>query len=254
MSTSEAFRTLHDSVLKIDEFSPAMRVRVTETGLETELNGVKRIYRFQDTPVPKLETCGGFSNCLDKASENGSGQDRLQDCGWISNPNHCMGAVKVFTKATGIGVSDRCCNWYWNSLKRADGERFVVAFKVLVAGIPAESQQEVEQFNLIVEQYRSGSSRPEFPEEARRARVQAESAVRDKRYSDAVDRYEAALKIAPWWPEGRFNRALMLGEVERYTEAIREMKKYLALVPDAPNARAVQDKIYEWEARTNSVR
>jgi hypothetical protein len=28
---------------------------------------------------------------------------------------------------------------------------------------------------------------------------------------------------------------------------MREMKYYLQLVPDAPNARAAQDKIYDWE-------
>jgi hypothetical protein len=51
----------------------------------------------------------------------------------------------------------------------------------------------------------------------------------------------------PWWPEGHFNRALVLAEVERYTEATREMRKYLLLFPDAPNARTAQDQIYAWE-------
>jgi hypothetical protein len=27
------------------------------------------------------------------------------------------------------------------------------------------------------------------------------------------------------------------------------MKRYLALVPDAPDARAAQDKIYDWERK-----
>lgn len=84
--------------------------------------------------------------------------------------------------------------------------------------------------------------------------MRAESAVSDKRLDDAADRYEDALKLVPWWPEGRLNRALVLGEVARYSEATREMKKYLALVPGAPNARAAQDKIYEWEARAGRLR
>ena len=59
------------------------------------------------------------------------------------------------------------------------------------------------------------------------------------------------MKIAPWWPEGYFNRALILGELNRFAEAMREMKRYLQLAPDAPNARAAQDKIYEWERFTS---
>lgn len=108
--------------------------------------------------------------------------------------------------------------------------------------------QELElRFQEIVHQYRSNPQKPAFPEEARRFRVQAEAAVRDKRLEEAIQRYGDTLKIAPWWPEGRFNRALMLAELKRYSEAMREMKRYLLLVPEAPNARAAQDKIYEWE-------
>jgi regulator of sirC expression with transglutaminase-like and TPR domain len=83
--------------------------------------------------------------------------------------------------------------------------------------------------------------------------VQAESAVREKRLADAVRLYQSALKIVPWWPEGHFNRSLVLAELNRYGEAISEMKRYLALVPDAPNARAAQDKIYEWEGKLAPV-
>jgi hypothetical protein len=39
----------------------------------------------------------------------------------------------------------------------------------------------------------------------------------------------------------------LLGNNSKYQEAIMEMKKYLMLVPDAPNARTAQDNIYKWE-------
>src|SRR5712692_1050286 len=86
-----------------------------------------------------------------------------------------------------------------------------------------------------------------LPEAANKYKVQAEGAVRDKEFDDAADLYAEALKIAPWWPVGRFNRALVLGETGDYESARREMSYYLQLVPDAPNARAAQNKIYEWE-------
>jgi tetratricopeptide (TPR) repeat protein len=78
--------------------------------------------------------------------------------------------------------------------------------------------------------------------------VQAEFAFEQKRLQDAARLYAEALKIAPWWPEGRFNRALLLAEVGQYRGAISEMRRYLQLVPDAPGARAAQDRIYRWES------
>lgn len=68
--------------------------------------------------------------------------------------------------------------------------------------------------------------------------------MRDKRYADAINAYEDGLKIAPWWPQGHFNMALLLGQVHYYDEAVEQMQDYLALVPEAPNARAAQDQIY----------
>jgi hypothetical protein len=91
-----------------------------------------------------------------------------------------------------------------------------------------------------------------LPEEANRYKVQAEGAVRDKEFNDVADLYAAALKIAPWWPAGHFNRALVLGEAGDYEMAAREMNYYLQLVPGASNARAAQDKIYDW-ARLDSA-
>jgi len=73
------------------------------------------------------------------------------------------------------------------------------------------------------------------------------TAVQQKRFNDAVDLYDQALEIAPWWPAGRYNRGLILGELKDYEGAIGELKRYLKIDPDAANARAVQLKIYEWE-------
>lgn len=73
--------------------------------------------------------------------------------------------------------------------------------------------------------------------------------MRDKAFDDAADFYAEVLKIAPWWPTGHFNRALVLGETGDYEIAKHEMKHYLQLVPDMPNARAAQDKFTHGNAR-----
>ncbi|MDX2276670.1 MAG: hypothetical protein NW206_14560 [Hyphomonadaceae bacterium] len=85
-------------------------------------------------------------------------------------------------------------------------------------------------------------------EDLRRVQVQVEAAVRASRTIDAARLYRDALRTAPAWAEGRFNLGLLYGELELYPEAITEMRRYLYLAPNAPDARAVQDRIYEWEA------
>jgi tetratricopeptide (TPR) repeat protein len=108
---------------------------------------------------------------------------------------------------------------------------------------------EQQQFASIAAAYRSHTPRETIGEDVRRTKIAAETAVQDKRFSDAIDAYEDGLKLAPWWPEGHFNAALLLGDLHYYDEAVSHMKKYLALVPDAPDARAAQDRIYAWESR-----
>lgn len=107
-------------------------------------------------------------------------------------------------------------------------------------------------FAVSLDDYRNRvASNVALPEEANKYKVQAEDAVRDKQFDDAADLYAEALKIAPWWTVGHFNRALVLGETGDYEMAIREMKHYQQLVPEAPNARAAQDKIYTWERKAS---
>lgn len=112
---------------------------------------------------------------------------------------------------------------------------------------PALYQAQEAAFESAARSYRNASVKPQLPEEAVRYKVKAELAVRQKRFDEASDLYDQALGIAPWWPQGHYNRGLILGEMGTYEEAVVELKRYLKLEPDAPNARAVQLKIYEWE-------
>ena len=68
-------------------------------------------------------------------------------------------------------------------------------------------------------------------------------------YEDALIYYDKAFSLNPVsYPEGYYNYAIIAALAEKYELAILNMKKYLLLMPNAPDAVSAQDKIYEWEA------
>ena len=105
-----------------------------------------------------------------------------------------------------------------------------------------------DPFLEVVDKYHAANPKPELSEVAHKFKVQAEFAMQEKRFDKAIELYHNALNIVPWWPEGHFNLALALAEKKEYRDAMREMKRYLLLTPEASEARAAQDKIYQWES------
>lgn len=105
------------------------------------------------------------------------------------------------------------------------------------------------EFESSAAGYRALAVKPQVTEEQRRFIVQANALGQKKDYAGALEIYGKALKVDPVaYPEAYFNMALLSAEKGRYRAAIGFMRKYLLLVPDAKDARAAQDKIYEWEA------
>lgn len=136
----------------------------------------------------------------------------------------------------------------WKGSKNESADRFADALFVL-ANSPAPDVAQDPEFQKVVQQHRAAGGRPALSEEVRAHRVAAEEAVKEKRFEDAVKEFGEALQLAPWWPQGHFNRALILAELGAYSAATRGMKRYLLLEPDAENRRQVQDKIYAWQAK-----
>ena len=87
-------------------------------------------------------------------------------------------------------------------------------------------------------------------ENQRRFVVQANAATNQQSYSEAIYDFTRAVGVNPLsYPTAYYNMALLNAQIELFATAIMDMKKYLLLVPDAADARAAQDKIYEWEAK-----
>ena len=102
---------------------------------------------------------------------------------------------------------------------------------------------------LFFKVYPLMKDKPELPELARKYMVQAKTATEEKNYNEAISLWNKAIGVAPYYPLSYFNRALLKEIQNNYRGASDDVKKYLELSPDAPNARDAQDKIYEWEGK-----
>lgn len=115
----------------------------------------------------------------------------------------------------------------------------------------ALKNKKVEQDSAFAEKvadYRAMKVKPAVSEGQRKYIVQANVMNQQKEYTRAIDLYRKALELDPVsYPGAYFNVALLYAQLHWFNEAIVYMKKYLFLVPEAPDARSAQDKIYEWE-------
>ena len=132
--------------------------------------------------------------------------------------------------------------------KDATPPEYARAWQVMRALAAPETLEERAAFVAVLADYRAGKVGPDVGEAVRPHKVAAELAVKDKRLWDAANEFTEGLALAPWWPQGNYNLALIYGELRAYPLAARYMQRYLELVPRAPNARAAQDKVYEWAA------
>jgi tetratricopeptide (TPR) repeat protein len=87
----------------------------------------------------------------------------------------------------------------------------------------------------------------ELPEEARKYVLRGEVLTEEGNFEEAAKEYRKAVQAAPYIAKLHLNTAMVYGELKKYPMAIRYMKTFLQLAPEAPNARAAQDQIYKWE-------
>lgn len=92
-------------------------------------------------------------------------------------------------------------------------------------------------------------TKPTVPEFVRKFTVQAGSFVEEKNYQRAIELYQQALTVSPYYPLAHFNLAMLYATTKDFKKAITQMNSYIRLAPDAPDIRAAQDKIYEWELK-----
>ena len=110
-------------------------------------------------------------------------------------------------------------------------------------------EEDLESFKLLAQKYQSASEKQVMSEEQRKLFVQGNAMNKQLNYGEALIYYDKAISLNPVsYPEGYYNYAFIAGLAEKYELAIHNMKKYLLLMPKAPDAVSARDKIYEWEA------
>ena len=153
----------------------------------------------------------------------------------------------------GFSISGSGINTEWSS--RSDAEAFVNALYVLKQYATKEKKKlarEVSSFPDFQEKakaWRALSVKPSLPENVKRCKLLAEDAYNSKEFEKAIDYYEQGLEIEPLWPDGQYNVAFLYGEINEYEIAAHHMKRYLELVPNAPDAQSARDQIIIWQSK-----
>jgi tetratricopeptide (TPR) repeat protein len=131
---------------------------------------------------------------------------------------------------------------------QAGAERFADALFFIQQTLKKQHDERRVLFESQAAQYRVLTIKPPVAEEQRKQIVVANVLTQRKDYAGAIDQYLKAIDLDPVsYPAAYFNLALLSAQMMRFNQAIDYMKQYLMLVPDAPDARNAQDKIYEWE-------
>jgi tetratricopeptide (TPR) repeat protein len=102
----------------------------------------------------------------------------------------------------------------------------------------------------VAEIYQQLPLKPVLPPAAERLALEGQNYISQREWAKARASYQMALDLAPWWPEGHYNLALLWGAEPGFEPgAIREMRIYLNLAPNGNRAQTATAKLRVWEQR-----
>jgi hypothetical protein len=116
------------------------------------------------------------------------------------------------------------------------------------------TRAELDTFAERTAAWRAMSTKPALSDEVIKKRLLAEDAIEHKNLRAAVNYYDAGVALDPTWAQGWYNAALLSAEQQNYFDAAVQMKHYLILLPDAPDAAAAKDRLLLWEAKAEEAR
>lgn len=93
---------------------------------------------------------------------------------------------------------------------------------------------------------------PAPPESARSAFVEATTFMKNGQLQDAEEKFENAIKLAPWWADAYYNCALADEKLGRYDDASKLLELYLKFPLSEQDSRDAHDRIYALAAEKES--
>jgi tetratricopeptide (TPR) repeat protein len=108
-------------------------------------------------------------------------------------------------------------------------------------GIKEVTQEREATLNRIIDLYRRMLLKPMIPPDVQtlvhKAQPYVDSAADNQESArQAITLYQEVTERAPWWPEGHYALALLLGAYNNDESVDREMNAFLALAPEGPDA------------------
>jgi len=154
-------------------------------------------------------------------------------------------------RGIGFEVRNICDAYYLKWAEREEAAQFASAVNRMIWENSPEGKLRKEAaervFHEQIAAWRAAGAKVEVPEEAQRHFVLAQQAFQEKDFQHQAEELSAALDIYPTWPAEQFDLALILGELNRYSEAIQHMQMYLELAPDTPDAQRAKEQIWIWQ-------
>ena len=138
-----------------------------------------------------------------------------------------------------------------------DLRQALTQYTTLLQSTGEGSDQEYTLQEKIIDLAQRIKPTPAVPEETQKHMARGRAAVqlaKDKQgFLKAANEFQQGLRLAPWWPEGYYNLGVVLDKAGKYKEAIKNLKLYLKASPNASDAKAVQNLIYEVEYRMENT-
>lgn len=132
-------------------------------------------------------------------------------------------------------------------------EEALSRYQAAIAAAPIGTEPDARLRDKMIKLVRTMPALPYVPEAAKRhsarAQVLVEDAKDEQGYRAAATEFEEAIRAAPWLPSPYYNLAVVQERLGDFAGAIKSLKVYLDLAPNASDAKAVQTKIYKLEAR-----
>ena len=111
------------------------------------------------------------------------------------------------------------------------------------------ARQVVEDRKKIIAVVLQLPTAPQVPEEARKEAAFAVAALKEAQTDTDLRRaaahFRRVLLLAPWLAGAYYNLAAVEERLHKYDSAVVDLQYYLRAAPNAKDAQAVQDKIYE---------